>query len=119
MIERDNYLKILKDFKDKQIIKVVTGIRRCGKSTLMELFQKYLKENGVEENQIISINFEDPNFEELTDRKKLYQYIKGKLIKEKMTYIFLDEIQNVKEFEKTVDGLFINKNVDIYIIFLA
>lgn len=114
-IKRDNYLNILKDFKDKQIIKVVTGIRRCGKSTLLEIYQDYLRELGVKENQIISINFEESDYEELTDRKKLYDYLKQKLVKNEKTYIFLDEIQNVSEFEKTVDSLFINKDVDIYI----
>ena len=114
-INRDNYLSILKNFKDQQIIKVITGIRRCGKSTLLEMFQDYLKENGVEEKQIISINFENVDYEELQDRKKLYQYIKERLVKGKKTYIFLDEIQSVDEFEKTVDSLFINKDVDLYI----
>lgn len=114
-IKREEYLSILRNFKDQQIIKVITGIRRCGKSTLLELFQDYLKENGVEENQIISINFEDADYEELQDRKKLYEYLKSKLVKGKKTYIFLDEIQKVGEFEKTVDSLFINKDVDLYI----
>ena len=114
-INRDGYLSILKNFKDQQIIKVITGIRRCGKSTLLEIYQDYLKGNGVQENQIISINFENADYEELQDRKKLYEYIKGLLIKDKKTYIFLDEIQNVKDFEKTVDSLFINKDVDLYI----
>lgn len=114
-IKREDYLSILRNFKDQQIIKVITGIRRCGKSTLLELFQDYLKENGVEENQIISINFEDADYEELQDRKKLYEYLKSKLVKGKKTYIFLDEIQKVGEFEKTVDSLFINKDVDLYI----
>ena len=114
-ISRENYLSILKNFKDQQIIKVITGIRRCGKSTLLEIFQDYLKENGVEEKQIISINFENADYEELQDRKKLYEYIKERLVKGKKTYVFLDEIQNVNEFEKTVDSLFINKDVDLYI----
>lgn len=114
-IKRENYLSILKNFKDQQIIKVITGIRRCGKSTLLELFIDYLKENGVEENQIISINFENSDYEYLQDRKKLYEYLKSKLVKNKKTYIFLDEIQNVHEFEKTVDSLFINKDIDLYI----
>lgn len=114
-IKREDYLSILRNFKDQQIIKVITGIRRCGKSTLLELFQDYLKENGVEEKQIISINFENADYEELQDRKKLYEYLKSKLIKGKKTYIFLDEIQKVVEFEKTVDSLFINKDVDLYI----
>lgn len=115
MIKRDNYLNILKNFKDKQIIKVITGIRRCGKSTLLELFREYLIKNDVKEKQIISINFENPDYEELTDRKKLYKYLKDRLVENKKTYIFLDEIQNVIDFEKTVDGLYINKDVDIYI----
>ena len=114
-ISRENYLSILKNFKDQQIIKVITGIRRCGKSTLLEIFQEYLKENGVEAKQIISINFENADYEELQDRKKLYEYIKERLVKGKKTYVFLDEIQNVNEFEKTVDSLFINKDVDLYI----
>ena len=114
-INRENYLSILKNFKDQQIIKVITGIRRCGKSTLLEIFQDYLKETGVEEKQIISINFENADYEELQDRKKLYEYIKERLVKGKKTYVFLDEIQNVNEFEKTVDSLFINKDVDLYI----
>ena len=114
-IKRENYLSILKNFKDKQIIKVITGIRRCGKSTLLELFQEYLKENGVLNEQIVSINFENADYEELQDRKKLHEYLKSKLIKNKKTYIFLDEVQNVYHFEKTVDSLFINKDVDLYI----
>ncbi len=115
IINRENYLSILKNFKDQQIIKVITGIRRCGKSTLLEMFEDYLKENGVEEKQIISINFENADYEELQDRKKLYEYVKERLVKGKKTYVFLDEIQNVAEFEKTVDSLFINKDVDLYI----
>ena len=114
-INREEYLSILKSFKDQQIIKVITGIRRCGKSTLLEMFQDYLRENKVEEEQIISINFENADYEELQDRTKLYKYLKSRLIKGKKTYIFLDEVQNVKEFEKTVDSLFINKDVDLYI----
>lgn len=114
-IQREHYLSTLRNFKDKQIIKVITGIRRCGKSTLLELFQDDLKENGVADEQIISINFENADYEELQDRKKLHEYIKSKLVKNKKTYIFLDEIQNVPEFEKTVDSLFIHKDVDLYI----
>ena len=114
-INRDHYLSILKNFKDQQIIKVITGIRRCGKSTLLEIYRDYLRDSMVEESQIISINFEDADYEELLDRRKLYDYIKTRLVKGKKTYVFLDEIQNVNEFEKTVDSLFINKDVDLYI----
>ena len=115
LINRDEYLSILKNFKDQHIIKVITGIRRCGKSTLFKLYQDYLKEIGVDDSQIISINFEDSDNEELQDRKKLYKYIKEKIIKNKKNYIFLDEVQNVNEFEKTVDSLFLDENLDIYI----
>ncbi len=115
MIERKEYLDKLIGFKDKQLIKVVTGIRRCGKSTLFELFRNYLLKNGVTKEQITSINFEDADFEELTDYKKLYKFLSDKLIEDKKNYIFLDEIQNVREFQKAVDSLYIKKNVDLYI----
>lgn len=115
MIERTEYLNFLKKLKDKNIIKVVTGIRRCGKSTLFELYKKYLLENGVNKDQIISLNFENPKDMIFNDWKELYTYIENKLLPDKMNYIFLDEIQVIPNFEKTVDGLFINKNVDLYI----
>lgn len=115
MIPRLEYLNQLMMFKDKELIKVITGIRRCGKSTLLQIFQDSLKQSGVANEQIISINFEDIDYEELTDYKKLYRYLKERLHPEKMTYIFLDEIQNVKEFPKLVDSLYIKKNVDLYL----
>ena len=114
-IDRKEYLDFLIRSKDKQIIKVVSGVRRCGKSTLFEIYKDYLLKNGVEQNQIISINFEDMNYEELTDYKKLYEFIKSKILENKRNYIFLDEIQNVDKFEKVVDSLFIKDNVDLYI----
>lgn len=115
MIKRDEYLKKLISFKDKELIKVVTGIRRCGKSTLFKLFQEYLLNNEVEQDQIININFEDLDYEYITDYRILYDYIKTKLNPNKKIYIFLDEIQHVENFEKAVDSLYINKNVDLYI----
>ena len=115
MINRDNYLNKLIRFKDKELIKVVTGIRRCGKSTLFDLYINYLLQNGVKQEQIIRLNLEDPVFYELDDYLKLYNYIKDKMKKDKMNYIFIDEVQNVKEFQKAVDGLYIQKNTDIYI----
>ena len=114
-IDRKEYLDFLVKSKDRQIIKVVSGVRRCGKSTLFEIYKDFLLENGVEKNQIISINFEDINYEELTDYKKLYEYIKSKMIGDKKNYIFLDEIQHVDKFEKVVDSLFIKENTDLYI----
>ena len=114
-IDRKEYLDFLVKSKDRQIIKVVSGVRRCGKSTLFEIYKDFLLENGVAKNQIISINFEDMDYEELTDYKKLYEYIKSKMIGDKKNYIFLDEIQHVDKFEKVVDSLFIKKNTDLYI----
>ncbi len=114
MIQRKEYLKKLIAFRDKQLIKVVTGVRRCGKSTLLKMYQEWLREQGVEASRIISINFEDIDYEELTDYRKLYDYLKEHLNPERMTYIFLDEIQNVADFPKVVDSLYIKNNVDIY-----
>lgn len=114
MIERKEYLEKLKKWKDKDLIKAVTGIRRCGKSTLFELYIDYLKSIGIEENHIISINLENPE-NEFDTYKDLYKYIKEQIKDKKQYYVFLDEIQNVTEFQKAVDGLYIIKNVDVYI----
>ena len=115
IIERKEYLNKLITWKDKQLIKIVTGVRRCGKSVLLKMYQDYLKNNGVKESQSVTINFEDLDYEELTNYKKLYNYLKEKLIPNKMTYIFLDEIQNVDQFPKVLDSLYIKDNVDIYV----
>lgn len=115
MIKRKEYLKQLLSWKDKNIIKVLTGIRRCGKSTILKLYQEYLLNNGIDPSQIISINFEELEYEDLQDYKKLYQYIKDRLVENKMMYIFLDEIQNVPSYEKVVDSLHVKENIDIYI----
>lgn len=115
LIQREEYLNKLIALKDKKIIKVVTGVRRCGKSKLLEMYRQWLLEQGVEEERIVSINFEDLDFEDLTDYKKLHTYLKEHLVKDNMTYIFLDEIQNVEQFPKVVDSLYIKDNVDIYI----
>ena len=115
MIQRDEYLRFLLDWKDQQIIKVISGIRRCGKSTLFELFREKLLQDGVDEKQIIDINFEDADNSELCDYKKLHDHIKGRMLPDKMNYIFLDEIQHVDQFQKAVDSLFIKKNADVYI----
>lgn len=115
LIQREEYLNKLIALKDEKIIKVVTGVRRCGKSKLLEMYRKWLLEQGVEEERIVSINFEDLDFEDLTAYKKLHTYLKEHLVKDNMTYIFLDEIQNVEQFPKVVDSLYIKDNVDIYI----
>lgn len=115
MVKRKEYLNKLIEWKDEQVIKVVTGIRRCGKSTLLLQYQDYLRENGVADEQIISLNFEELENEDLLDYKALYSYIKERLCKDKMTYIFLDEIQNVASFEKAIDSLYVKDNTDVYI----
>jgi hypothetical protein len=115
MVIRRQYIEKLKKLKDKQIIKVVTGVRRCGKSTLLKQFRDHLKECGVEDERIISVNFEDIGNEYLLDYKKLHSYVTERLVEGRMTYVFLDEIQAVPQFQKAVDSLFIKENVDIYI----
>lgn len=115
LVERPIYLEQLKSFREKELIKVVTGIRRCGKSTLFDLYCDYLIQDGVEEKQIIRINLEDPDYHDIKDYMQLYKMIKEQLLTDKMNYIFLDEVQNIPEFQKAVDGLFIKKNCDVYI----
>ena len=115
MVERKEYLAELIQWRDEQVIKVVTGIRRCGKSTLLTQYQAWLRENGVQDAQIVSVNFEELEYEELLDYKKLYTYLKERLVAGKTTYIFLDEIQKVAAFEKVVDSLYVKPDVDIYI----
>ena len=115
MVKRRQYLEKLKKLKDLQIIKVVTGFRRCGKSTLLKQFEDYLKECGTESSQIISINFEKIEFEHLLNYKALYNYVIERLHPNKKTYIFLDEVQLVEDYQKAVDSLFVRDNVDLYI----
>ena len=115
MVKREGYLDKIKKLKDKQVIKVVTGVRRCGKSTLLQQFRDYLRECGVDNSHIIAINFEDLAFEHLHDYKALYSYVTERLVPGQMTYVFLDEIQTVSDFQKAVDSLFIQENVDVYI----
>lgn len=114
-LERPDYLNWLISHKDEQIIKVVTGVRRCGKSTIFEIYRDYLLSHGISSEQIIALNFEDLDYEELTDYKLLYAYVKERLCKDKMNYIFLDEIQQVASYEKAVDSLFLKENCDVYI----
>ena len=115
MVARKEYLERLFQWKDEQVIKVITGIRRCGKSTLLLQYQAWLKANGVSADQIVSVNFEELEYEELLDYRKLYEYLKNHLCVGKKTYIFLDEIQKVAAFEKVVDSLYVKPDIDIYI----
>jgi predicted AAA+ superfamily ATPase len=114
MVERKQYLQTLLSWKDEKVIKVVTGIRRCGKSTLLKQYQDYLTAHGVFNERIVSINLEELENENLLDYKSLYKYITDRLSPGSMTYVFLDEIQRVPDFEKVVDSLYVKDNIDIY-----
>lgn len=115
MIERPEYLKRLIRWKDKNVIKVITGVRRCGKSTLMELYRAYLTNEGVEPKQIVAVNLEDYDFDELRDPKALYNYVMERASQNEQTYVFLDEVQMVKDFQRVVDALFIKEGIDLYV----
>lgn len=112
---RNDYLDFLIKLKDKEVIKAVTGVKGCGKSTLFILYKKYLLENGVKDNQIISLNFEDTS--DISNWRELYNYINDKIISSEMYYVFLDEVEILNQFEKLINGLFLNKNIDLYVTF--
>lgn len=115
LIPRPEYLNFLMEWRDQQIIKVITGIRRCGKSTLFDLYRSWLYTVGVTPEQIVAINFEERENEELLDYGRLYDHIKSHLQPDKMTYVFLDEIQHVPDYQKAVDSLLVKRNIDVYI----
>ena len=115
MIARSDYINYLNKFKDMPLIKVISGVRRCGKSTLFLQYIEHLKSNNIDDDHIIFINFEDLEYEEYTNYKTLYNYLNKRIIDSKKYYIFLDEIQNVEKYEKTVDSLLIKGKCDIYI----
>ena len=112
---RTKYLEVLKNFRDHHVIKVITGIRRSGKSTLLQQYQEVLLADGVDPSQIVSINFEDFDYAELDNANALYEYIKPKLNADKMNYLFFDEVQHVADFQKVIDGLYVKPMTDIYI----
>lgn len=114
-IERKEYFEKLLAFQDKQVMKVVTGVRRCGKSTLLQMFQEYLLEKGVGQEQITAVNFENFDFYELRDPYKLYDYVKQRLVKGRRNYLFFDEIQHVKDFPDVLNSLFVKPDTDIYV----
>ena len=115
MLPRPLFIAQLSAFRDTRLIKIVSGVRRCGKSTLLELYRLHLLGNGVRQEQIIDINLEDADHRHLLDPYALHDYVKAKLLPNKMNYVFLDEIQNVEGFQKAVNSLFIKKNVDLYL----
>lgn len=115
MIQRNEYIAQLEAYKDKQIIKVITGLRRSGKTTLMEIYEEKLMASGVSSDQIIHLNFEDVDNDYIEDYKILYQEVKARLIPDRMNYVILDEVQYVSGFERAIDSLHIKKNCDVYI----
>ncbi len=115
MLKREIYLDKIRDFYDSDLIKILVGIRRCGKSVILEQIIEELKERNIDENHIIYINFEFIEFEQLIDYKKLNQYIKEKIVDDKLYYLFFDEIQNVEHFEKVINSLRASKKVSIFI----
>ena len=115
-IERKDYMNALIELRDKNLIKVLTGVRRCGKSTVMQMFRDYLISDGITENQIVFLNFEDfENHKWLNDFEGLYYHIVNQLDLSKSCYVFLDEVQQINEFERLVDGLYVKSNIDVYI----
>ena len=115
LINRKIYMDQLEIWREERMIKVITGVRRCGKSTLFELYIDQLKSEGISDDQVISINLEGEDFSELLDYKKLHEYVKQHIIQDKWMYIFIDEIQNCYNYEKAVSSLYLKKNLDIYI----
>ena len=114
MILREKYLNKMIDAKDKPFIKVITGVRRSGKSTLLLMFKNYLLNNNTLEDNIIYINFESALYDDIKNYKDLYQYVKGKIKKDKV-YLLLDEVQNVKAWEKAINSFSVDFDIDIYI----
>ena len=114
MIIREQYLKKLIDAKDTELIKIITGVRRSGKSTLLLMFKDYLLNNGIKEENIIHINFESAKYDDIKNYKDLYKYIQEKINKNKV-YLLLDEIQNVELWEKAINSFKVDFNIDIYI----
>jgi len=115
LIARPQYLDRLIAFRDKQVIKVVTGIRRCGKSTLFDIYEDHLKAQGVDQSRIIRLNLEHMEHQDIQTPTRLYDYVKERLQPKQMNYVLIDEAQNVPEFQKAVDGLFVRKDCDVYI----
>ena len=115
IINRENYINHLEKWREKKVIKVITGIRRAGKSSLFTMFIAHLKNTGVQENQIVYLNLEDMSHSALLDSSELYNYISARLVQNKYTYIFIDEVQNCAGFEKAINSLSLKPSVDIYL----
>ena len=115
MVIRTQYLERLRPFYDSELVKVITGIRRCGKSTILRQVIAEIKENGIEDSHIVYINFEDYKYHKLTDADAFYEYVDQKIVDESKYYLFFDEIQNVNNFELVVNSFRATHNVSIFI----
>ena len=115
MILRKNYLDILMSLRNQHLIKVVTGIRRCGKSTLLEALQQQFIDEGVDKSCIISMSFEQREHSEYTTWQEVYDVVVSKITTNQMCYVFLDEVQLIPQFERLIDALFVRKDIDLYV----
>jgi len=115
MIQRVHYMERLKSFKDNKLIKVITGLRRCGKSTLLQLFKQDLLESGIPHNHIIDINFELMAYDDVREYRRFYKLVKEMIPSPGKCYLLLDEVQQVKQWEKAINSLSVETDVDIYI----
>ena len=115
IVPRPSYIEHLHKWRDRDVIKVVTGVRRCGKSTILELFRNELLRSGIAANQIVSLDFEDPDTPDFGSWRNVWNWIKPQIVNGRMTYVFLDEVQRVPEFEKLVDGLHARRGIDVYV----
>ena len=113
LIRRDDYNKWLTEFRKKKLVKVLTGLRRSGKSTILEMYMQSLMDEGVAKDRIVSIYFEKLEFEPLTDPKKLHAEVLSRLSPGQMTYVFLDGIQHVENYETVVDSLYVRDGIDL------
>lgn len=114
MIFRENYVNKIMAFTDTPFVKVITGVRRCGKSTIMQMIMDELRKKGISDEQIVSLRFDSMEYDGMT-AKQLYEMLKGKLLETEKTYLFLDEVQEISSWEKTVNSINTDFNVDIYV----
>lgn len=115
MIKRPIYLKKMIEAKDNEFVKIITGVRRCGKSSLLALFADYLKENGTDEKHIIRINYEEFQYQELTDGNRLHEYLKEQIVDEERYYLLMDEVQEINEWAKVINSIRVSYSVDLYV----
>ena len=115
LVDRPTYVDRLLKWRDRDVVKIVTGVRRCGKSTVLRLFRERLLSSGVPADRIVAFDFENPDTTDFASWREVWNLIKPRLKSGATTYVFLDEVQRVPEFEKLVDGLYARKGTDVYV----